>query len=211
MPCKQDDVDLCLKHVSWFAEGTNSLIVLDDCASSQSVKNRTSELVKLGFSAGYMGISTIVITQQLCENSTSIAKPYRENISKVVTFYNPSTKDTNIILDDYLANESETELAYAGKINYIAKYIKKASEKTLESIYKDYEKLQLENTNNQLTDILIAKFSELMGALEAVKDTEVFEKELAENKLLRKDLKKLVGYVTPYIPSIGIPTGGITV
>jgi hypothetical protein len=32
-----------------------------------------------------MGISTIVLTQHL----TSIAKPYRENISKLVTFYNP--------------------------------------------------------------------------------------------------------------------------
>jgi GTPase SAR1 family protein len=105
MPCKQDDVNPCLEYVSRFAEGTNSLIVLDDCASSQSVKNRTSELVKLGFSAKHMGISTIVITQQL----TSIAKPYRENISKLVTFYNPRAKDTNIILDDYLANTEKEE------------------------------------------------------------------------------------------------------
>ena len=105
MPCKQDDVNQCLEYVSRFAEGTNSLIVLDDCASSQSIKNRTSELVKLGFSARHIGISTIVITQQL----TSIAKPYRENISKLVTFYNPSAKDTNIIMDDYLANTEKEE------------------------------------------------------------------------------------------------------
>jgi hypothetical protein len=44
-----------------------------------------------------MGISTIVITQQL----TSIAKPYRENISKLVTFYNPNRRDRTIILDEF--------------------------------------------------------------------------------------------------------------
>jgi hypothetical protein len=39
-----------------------------------------------------------------------------------------------------------------------------------------------------------------MEALEAVKDTEGMKKELWEKNLLRKDLKSLVGYVTPYIP-----------
>ena len=34
-----------------FLEGTNSLIILDDCAASKDVKERTGELVKLGFSA----------------------------------------------------------------------------------------------------------------------------------------------------------------
>ena len=81
------------------------LIILDDCASSQAVKNRTSELVKLGFSARHYSLSTIVITQQL----TSISKPYRENISKFVTFYNPSGKDMNTIFDDYLSTLDASE------------------------------------------------------------------------------------------------------
>jgi hypothetical protein len=71
---------------------------LDDCASTKSVKDHTGELVDLGFSARHMSISTIVITQQL----TSIAKPYRQNISKLVTFYNPNRQDMKIILDEYL-------------------------------------------------------------------------------------------------------------
>ena len=54
----------------------------------KNVKNRTSELVKLGFSARHYNLSIVVITQQL----TSIAKPFRENISKLVTFYNPNKK-----------------------------------------------------------------------------------------------------------------------
>ena len=82
IPCDHDDVEFYLENIVKFAKGTNSLIVLDDCASSQTVKNRTSELVKLAFHGRHIGLSTIVITQQL----TSIAKPYRMNVSKVVFF-----------------------------------------------------------------------------------------------------------------------------
>ena len=97
--CEQDQVDKILHIASEVYKGTNSLIILDDCASSQDVKNRTSELVKLAFSARHFGLSTIVITQQL----TSIAKPYRENISKLVTFYNTNRNDMKTITDDYLS------------------------------------------------------------------------------------------------------------
>ena len=112
IPCDHDEVERYLKEVTNYAEGTNSLIVLDDCASSKSVKNRTSELVRLGFSARHYGLSTIVLTQQL----TSIAKPYRENISKLVTFYNPSSKDMNAVFDDYLStlNASEKKAIISG-------------------------------------------------------------------------------------------------
>ena len=55
------------------------------------VKNRTSELVKLAFSARHFNLSTIIITQ-----------PYRENILKWVTFYTPNRKDMNEIIDEYL-------------------------------------------------------------------------------------------------------------
>ncbi|CAB4033502.1 Hypothetical predicted protein [Paramuricea clavata] len=51
-----------------------------------------------------------------------------------------------------------------------------------------------------------------MGELKAVKYSEGMEKELlVENKLLRKDLRNLVGYITPYIPLIGILSAGIIV
>ena len=61
--------------------------------------------MRLGFSARHYGLSTIVLTQQL----TSIAKPYRENISKLVTFYNPSSKDMNAVFDDYLSTLDASE------------------------------------------------------------------------------------------------------
>ncbi len=64
-----------IKYITDNFKGTNSLIILDDCASTQAVKNRVSELVSLGMHARHFGFNTIVITQQF----TSIAKPFREN------------------------------------------------------------------------------------------------------------------------------------
>ena len=67
------------------------------------LKNRVSELVSLGMYVRHFGFSTIVITQQF----TSIAKPFRENISKLVIFYNPSKKDMQTITDEFLNVEKE--------------------------------------------------------------------------------------------------------
>ena len=120
IPCDQDHVDDWLKYIVQNFKGTNSLIILDDCASSKHVKSRTSELVKLGFSARHYGFSTIVITQQL----TSIAKPYRENTSKLVSFYNPSRKDMQEIFDNYLGSISKEEEANIKKTLKDQKYSK---------------------------------------------------------------------------------------
>jgi len=49
--CEHHQVEMWLKIVSFAFEGTNTLIILDDCAASKDVKGRTGELVKLGFSA----------------------------------------------------------------------------------------------------------------------------------------------------------------
>ena len=65
-----------------------------------------SELVRFTFSARHYNLSTIVITQQL----TSIAKPYRENISKFVTFSNRNRNDMKTITDDYLYGVSNEEI-----------------------------------------------------------------------------------------------------
>lgn len=104
-PCDQDHVEGFLKYITDIYSGTNSLIILDDCASSQSVKNRTSEMVRLAFSARHYGFSTIVITQQL----TSITKPYGDNTSKMVTFYNPTRGDMKTFLEESLNVTKEEE------------------------------------------------------------------------------------------------------
>ena len=103
IPSDQNSVEDFIKYIVNNFEDTNSLIILDDCASTQFVKKRSSELVYLGMHARHHGFSSIVITQQL----TSITKPYRENISKLVTFYNPSKKDMKTITDEFLDVENE--------------------------------------------------------------------------------------------------------
>ena len=104
--CEQHQVEIFLKLASFAFEGTNTLIVLDDCAASKEVKGRTGELVKLGFSARHAGISVWVLTQQL----SSIAKPFRENVSAIVLFYTPSTKTTKAIFEEYAGELSHDEL-----------------------------------------------------------------------------------------------------
>ena len=103
--CEHDEVDDKLRDIVKFVKNSNSLIILDECAASQSVKNRTSELIKLAFHCRHIGLSTIVITQQL----TSIAKPYRLNISKLVTFYNACKDDTKFIFNNYLNVDKDQE------------------------------------------------------------------------------------------------------
>ena len=107
IPCAQEHVEYWLKYVVKHCKGTNSLIILDDCASSNSMKNRSSELVMLGFSARHYGISTIVITQQL----TSIAKPYRDNLTKMAVFYNSDGDDMHMLFHKYLEGTTQEERA----------------------------------------------------------------------------------------------------
>lgn len=95
-----------LSAVTTIFKGTTTLIVVDDCASSQAVKSRVSELIRLAVSARHYGLSVIVLTQQL----SSVAKPFRENISRLVTFSNPSKKDMKVITDDYLNGVPQEEI-----------------------------------------------------------------------------------------------------
>ena len=104
--CEQQDFEIWLKAPSLYFEGTNSLIVLDDCAASKDVKGRTGELVKLGFSVRHAGISVWVLTQQL----SSIAKPFRENVAAIMLFYTPSAKTTKAIFEKYAGELSHAEL-----------------------------------------------------------------------------------------------------
>ena len=104
--CEQHEVEKWLKIASFCFEGTNTLIVLDDCASSKDVKGRTGELVKLGFSARHAGISVWVLAKQL----SSIAKPFRENVAAIVLFYTPSAKTTKAIFEEYAGELSHAEL-----------------------------------------------------------------------------------------------------
>jgi len=109
--CMQHQVEIWLKIVRLAFEGTNTLIILDDCASSKDVKGRTGELVHLAFSARHIGISVWVLTQKM----TGITASFRENVAAIVLFYTPSAKTTKEIFDDYAGELSQDE--YKGLIS----------------------------------------------------------------------------------------------
>ena len=109
--CVQHKVEIWLKLVRWLFEGTNMLIILDDCTVSKDVKGRTGQLVNLSFSARHIGISVWVLTQKI----TNITASFWENMAAIVLFYTPSAKTTKAIFDDYASELSQDE--YKGLIS----------------------------------------------------------------------------------------------
>ena len=105
--------------------------------------------------------------------------------------------------------EEVLRLVAEGKIKQTNKYIEKASDETLEKIYKSYLAKQLDETDEYVADTLIKQFSELATFLELVGDPILLREELENNELFKKDVKNILGYVTPYIPFIGLACGGI--
>ena len=112
-------------------------------------------------------------------------------------------------------NYREEVLRLAGerKVRHTNKYVEKASDETIEKIYKDYLAKQLDETNEHVADTLIKQLSELMTSLELVNvdDGESFKKDLGNNELFKRDVKNALSYVTPYIPFVGLVCGGICI
>ena len=98
-------------------------------------------------------------------------------------------------------------LAEKGEIKYSTAYIKKASQSALEKIKVEYERKQLEETNEYISETLMEKLSEFMEAADMIDDAKDMEEELVRNKMVKRDLKNMLGYVTPYIPLIGLVCG----
>ena len=55
------------------------------------------------------------------------------------------------------------QLAEAGEISQSVKYIKKASDKVISKLHAEYLMIEQDKNNTILSDVLITKFSELMG------------------------------------------------
>ena len=103
------------------------------------------------------------------------------------------------------------QLSEDGEIKQSVASWKKASGKVILKIYAEYERLQAEKANMFLTDLLISKFADLLGGLEAIESADELEKDLAKDKLLKRDVKNIVEKITPYLPCLGLVSGGITV
>ena len=102
------------------------------------------------------------------------------------------------------------QLAEAGEIPQSVKCIEKSNNKVIRKIYVKYQMMEQDKNNAILSDVLITKFSELMGLLNTVPSGELLAAELREDKLLQRDIKKVVGFISPFIPFIGVITGGAT-
>ena len=130
---------------------------------------------------------------------------------------NYETEETENI-ENETANENEAnhtrmrmvQLAEAGEISQSVKYIKKASDRVISKLHTEYLMIEQDKNNAILSDVLITKFSELMGMLQTVPSGELLAAELREDKLLQGDIKKAVSFISPFIPFIGAITGGAT-
>jgi hypothetical protein len=102
-------------------------------------------------------------------------------------------------------------LSNAGEITQSEKYLRKASEKVIMKVRKDYIVAQREKANIVLTEALIDKFSDFMEAIINMVDSgKELKTELNQDKLFRSDVKSVVGKLSPYIPYLGIVSGGVT-
>ncbi len=127
--------------------------------------------------------------------------------------FNDHNEKPDVVADDAERFTSQTlrseliTLAEKHEIKHSVAYIKKASHSALEKIKGEYERKQLEETNEYLTETLMGKLSELMEGANMIDDTKSMEEELVRNKMVKRDLKNILGYVTPYIPLIGLVCG----
>ena len=96
-----------------------------------------------------------------------------------------------------------------GEISQSVKYLRKASEKAINKIYKQVEAKRLEKANDFVTDILISRFAGMLGGFDAIESSAELDKELQRDKLLKRDVQRIVGSVLPYIPAVGILSGGV--
>ncbi len=108
LPISHDNVDKTLKYAVETYKEKSTAIILDDCASSQDIKNRTGQVTTTAFGARHFNHSLFILTQQL----TSVAKPVRESIGKLVVFYTPNRKDIKLICDEYLYGVDEKEIEH---------------------------------------------------------------------------------------------------
>lgn len=104
--CSQDEVERYLSLVWSVAKGTNSLIILDDCAGGKMLNKHESELVRLAMTGRHSGNSTVVISQQC----TSVAKAFRDQTSKFVIFLPKDDEDFDVIFKKNLRKEDKNTL-----------------------------------------------------------------------------------------------------
>ena len=132
-------------------------------------------------------------------------------MEKVVENENNTAVNDNVNEDVKKKRAELIKLSEDGEIEQSVKDIKKASEKFINKIYAEYETKQAEKANCFITDAIISRFVDLLGGLDSIKSSEELDEELKADKLLRRDVKSIVERFTPFLPFLGIISGGVTV
>ena len=103
------------------------------------------------------------------------------------------------------------QLSEIGEVSQSVKYIKKASDKVICKLSAEYLYREQDKTNAVLADTLIVKFADLLEMLNTVPSAKDLAMELKEDKLLQGNVKTAITFIAPFIPFIGLVTGGATV
>ena len=118
--------------------------------------------------------------------------------------FNDHSEKPDVVADDTERIDAQSlrseliTLAEKCEIKHSVAYIK---------IKGEYERKQLQETNEYLSETLMEKLSEFMEAVNMIDDAKSMEEELLHNKMVKRDRKNILGYVTPYIPLIGLVCG----
>lgn len=154
--------------------------------------------------------------EELEKEVEDIATEIRDEIGSAAEV--ETVKETEKRRPDDAATKTEVEkkigelttLAEDGSLDKFVAFVRKADRKIIEKLYTEYERKRERKANEFLTDLLISKFAGLLGGLDAVSDPEELTSELGNDELLKRDVYSVVHSITPYLPLLGILSGGIT-
>ena len=68
----------------------------------------------------------------------------------------------------------------------------------------------MQKADEFLTDLLISRFANTLGGLDAIESPEESSKELKKDELLKRNVHSLVENIIPHIPFLGFLSGVIT-
>lgn len=77
-------------------------------------------------------------------------------------------------------------------------------------MYAEYEAQRLGKASDFMAVLIISKFANILGGLDAVANPDELSKELLADDLLRADVTSFTRIISPHIPLIGLISGGCT-
>ncbi len=96
------------------------------------------------------------------------------------------------------------------KLSKTIKQLEKSLPNVIEKVYDEWMTERNEKASAALCDLVIGKFALLLGGLDAIEDPKTLEEQLKSDELLRTDIERMTMSIAPYIPIIGILSGGLT-